>query len=248
MPTPEVRRGIPTVVKGAIAAGVLATAGLGAAVGLGAFNRNESKPVTTPTPSAAAASPTLATKTNTPASPDVSPSQSPSTSPSIKPNVEPVDCQVISKDLCAQAEYAVLKDTTFVGLNLPPGTNLLSPIDGRQTTVKIAQPNSVQGYRLSISPEDNSFAYSFIGDIQSEDKFIQAGKVSGLIGNSGLKNYGYDLIITINRFNPTTKASHVDIDMLRKLFPKAFEKAPRIVTYNGQSSVTVESPVYYNKP
>lgn len=247
MPTPEK----PWYRKPAVIGTVVGTVALGGAIAVGAATRGEPGQTQVPateTPSAAAATPKPTDVIATPSG-TFKVEVTPTPSPEVKKDVP---CQILSPELCATGEYGTLKtsdgESQFIGFKVPPGTPILSPIDGRQTIIKINQPNPVQGFQLSIFPEDRSLSYIFIGDIKAQDSFSKTNTESGRIGTDGIKNFeeGYNLIFTINRFDPNTKRSLVDLDTLKKLFPDAMNKPPKVFSYTGGNSVTVGPAEYYN--
>jgi hypothetical protein len=247
--TPE-KKGIPTFVKGAIAAGVLAAGIGGAAIGL---NRGEQRPDVTPTPSAAAASPTPEVKPT--ANPTATATRPPEATPTKTPEVKQGGCFILEDALCSQGELISYKssqgETLYIAWrDLPQNSPIRSLIDGQRTTAQINQPSPTQGQLLSVYPPDRSANYNFIGDIViPTDASIQTGKVIATVGNAGMKSFGeYELLFTITKTDPSTRRPVVDVEHLKRLFPNAFEKQPKDVTFTGPGSTTVSAPDYQNKP
>lgn len=130
-------------------------------------------------------------------------------------------CKILEEKFCSKGKFSYFENSMYVGFYLPADTIIFSPIDGRQNLLKIKQTNPVKGVQLSIFSESRNISYIFIGDIKGKDGFVKAGKTSSSIGNENIKNFGeYNLIFTINRFDPTMKKSLIDSDSLKLLFPR----------------------------
>ena len=211
--TPEIRK---RVIGGILAASAVAGAVGGYAVTRG---QDQSRPVGTDRPSAAAASPTPKET----ATPTVKPTET------TKPTEIPaVDCKIFPEQSCSQMKRTMLdingvKVEYLVG-NLPAGTPITAPIDGH--LFKAQESGNLAGFVVQIVGDSGGAAVR--GDIRLDNmiqKDVKAGDIVGYVGNTGVKigkDSNFNIATTLIKI--TNAGSVVDEDALKKLFPKAFEK------------------------
>ncbi len=218
-------RGINKKIAAAVLAGGIA---LGVGGGYVATRGQEqTRPVETPTPSAAAASPE---PKNSPTSPTKT-AEAPIKSPEVKPAVS---CNILSSpELCATGEVVRVKNPqgeviiTYVVFKLPVGTQLFSPIEGQITKAQFPQGASSQGFFAGIFNPNNKQenSYNLTGDIQLPSlstQNIKPGEAFATIGNRGIINFGdYNLIANVSKFDPTQNKTVTDESTMQKLFPNA---------------------------
>ncbi len=165
------------------------------------------------------------------------------------------DCGILSPEACATAELIELppnaegQSLRYVGLNPPAGTELLMPINGQ--VVKDENPKGFNGFRAGIFQTSNlRFAYSVTGDIGFKNKLTEnkdSGQTFAVVQETGIKNYGYSVLITASEFNDKDQTITAD-RILQELFPQLYTKgrSPKKVTAQipSNSGPTKSSPIF----
>lgn len=138
-------------------------------------------------------------------------------------------CLILEEKYCSASKLInwTYQDQTYkiIGFNLPEGTPIFSPIDGSVGKAKEnGQP--FNGLLAEIPPStSNSTSLSFIGDLQFEGGMssinVKKGQVIGYVGKTGTVNFGgYNLIIWVTQFSPSTQKFFTPEDVLNKLLPR----------------------------
>ena len=154
-----------------------------------------------------------------------------------------VPCQILPTEYCSQAELTDFnyqgQTLKIVGFHLPPDVPIFSPIDGSFGQTNMDQkPNTgpFHGFiALVFKPSDPSLlSFSIMGDIKFDNMLSHDVKKGDLIAytqDTGIKNLGgnYNIIVTADRKNPNGNVpiTITDEDMLRTMFPQAFEKSKK---------------------
>lgn len=229
-----------------------------AAVGVGGYvaTHQETPP---PPPISASASPRPTDTITTPAGTfkvDVSPSAKPSES--AKPTEAPkTPCIVLpTPEMCATGTHVIIKDAQgnvtgeYVGFNAPSGTKLSTPVSGQERKTKLPAGGPIQGTFIILSDPNNRAveSWTLTGDIPTQDlntRNISSGQNVEVVGSGDIKNFGFDLLVGVTKFDAVQNKAVPALDTMKKSFPSAFQTPAVEVTIQNNGSVLV-SPVYYN--
>ena len=168
---------------------------------------------------------------------------SPKISEKSKSGPKPGTCLILEQKHCTAGKLTDFnyqgQTLKIVGFHLPPDVPIFSPIDGSfgQTNMD-KKPNTgpFHGFiALVFKPSDPSLlSFSIMGDIKFDNMLSHDVKKGDLIAytqDTGIKNLGgnYNIIVTADRKNPNGNVpiTITDEDMLRTMFPQAFEKSKK---------------------
>ena len=160
-----------------------------------------------------------------------------------KLTVKPGTCLILEQKHCTAGKLTDFnyqgQTLKIVGFHLPPDVPIFSPIDGSfgQTNMD-KKPNTgpFHGFiALVFKPSDPSLlSFSIMGDIKFDNMLSHDVKKGDLIAytqDTGIKNLGgnYNIIVTADRKNPNGNVpiTITDEDILKTMFPQAFEKPIR---------------------
>ncbi len=139
---------------------------------------------------------------------------------------KPGSCKILEEKFCSQTRIARTKDIIYIGINLPPGTPIYAPVDGRVSVpTKINQPSPFQGFTVGMNDSnDPTVNYSFRGDVQFSSNLsgvTKAGIIIGTVTNTGAKSFDiYNFVIGIEKPDLSLKR-YVSVENRYKiLFPK----------------------------
>lgn len=158
--------------------------------------------------------------------------------PTIAPEVKKeVPCVILPDQYCSQAE---LIDWTYqgqtykiVGFHLPQGVPLFSPMDGSSGKANMDQkPNTgpFHGLLAGIGkPTDPSLlSFNIMGDLKFDNMLsldVKKGDLIAYTQDTGIRNLGnYNIIVMASQKDPNSNGFTTAEDMLRTMFPQAFEK------------------------
>ncbi len=151
---------------------------------------------------------------------------------------KPGSCKILPEKFCPKAEQVMVKgiraEFTYLGFkNLPAGTPIFSPLDGFFTVGNESGPQFV-GSNIGISIPNVKEAKGGIiirGIIRIDNttqRDIRSGEIIGYKKDGKTLDGKYDLLFTITK--ATASGAETDEDILRKLFPKAFETGAKKIS------------------
>ena len=186
----------------------------------------------------------------------VPPSATPTSTAEAPKTPEAQPCQILSPELCSQAQLIHFKNSSnqtfnLIGADLPTGTPIFSPIDGQiSAPTEIKQPSPYKGILGKISGQPNQPSFFLRGDIKFSNmnsKNVKKGEIIGYIQNTGIKEFDkYELVVEIDGIDQATGQPGIDNKTTQELFSDAFKKPAVEVYYDGQSAKFTN--VYEAKP
>ncbi len=172
----------------------------------------------------------------------------PTLEPTFTPTPEPVvevPCKVLPIEFCKDGKLLEFelngKKYSFVGLNVPPGTPIYALTSGELAKTE-ESGQYFTGFGAQITNSEQTGASIIKGDVLYQNmvyETVQEGQQIATVGDRGIENLGgYNIVFTINR--RTQNGPVPNMDLLKELFPNAFEQPPI------QASISVGTPA--NKP
>lgn len=134
----------------------------------------------------------------------------------IHPYPKPGSCKILEEKYCSKGRLIIDGVGSSVGFNLPKNTPLFALKTGQAIKTKYDQTSKFKGFGLMvIDPNDPTVTFHLIGDIdigEFRTQNVEQGDKIGQMQDTGVKNYGYNLIVT------GLRESTLDTALLSKLF------------------------------
>ena len=202
---------------------------------------------------------TLPPAATEPISPTLAPAETPTLEP--PPTATPeskneAPCEILPQEYCSQAEIIELdyQGVTYknIGFHLPAGVPLFSPMDGNLAKTKVSEPSHLHGFLAAVNNANDPtlLAFAFYGDLGFDNMLssnVNEGGVIGYTQDTGIKGLGdYNIVLQVTRLNSTNDGFVTDEELLRRMFPQAFEKPAKKTVFDGQGAITF-IPSYNNE-